>query len=198
MTTTRQNYSVSCPIYSFKYSDKEVVLTDGKGLLSTQLQQDIHTLAPCSHVEADSHMILHVSHAAQYGHHQIVVVLAVFVINQLPVRCELCLVFVTSKHFCYLSTHWMSRTRDFIHPSSVPCFDRHRALLDMEKKAAWSPWKSLLELTHEPLMLVNGPKEISDDAMIIIEKFVIFLFDRTSTYTIQEGTFLTRQNILPT
>ena len=32
-------------------------------------------------------------------------------------------------------------------------------------------------------MLAYGPKEITDDAMNIIERFVILLFDRTSTYT---------------
>ena len=51
------------------------------------------------------------------------------------------------------------------------------------KKTAWSTWKSLLELTDALLMLADGPKEIRDDAMNIIERLVIFLFDRTSSCT---------------
>ena len=49
-------------------------------------------MSPCSHEEADSRMLLHVTHAAKHGHHQIlirtvdtdVVVLAVFAITYLP------------------------------------------------------------------------------------------------------------------
>ena len=48
---------------------------------------------------------------------------------------------------------------------------------------AWSTGKSLPELSDALLMLANGPKEIPDDAMSIIERFVILLFDRTSTCT---------------
>jgi len=40
-----------------------------------------------------------------------------------------------------------------------------------------------LELTNALLILADGPKEIHDDAMNIIERFVILLFDRTSTFT---------------
>ena len=50
-------------LQAFCKEDKEVVLTDGKGVLSTQLLQDVHTLASCCHEEADSRMLLQVSHA---------------------------------------------------------------------------------------------------------------------------------------
>jgi hypothetical protein len=60
-------------LQAFSEEDKKVVVTDEKGVLSTQLLQDLHTLAPCSHEEADSRMILHVSHAAQHGHQQILI-----------------------------------------------------------------------------------------------------------------------------
>ena len=53
--------------------ENELVLTDEKGVLSTQLLQDVHTLAPCSHKEADSRVLLHVSHAAQHGHNQMLI-----------------------------------------------------------------------------------------------------------------------------
>ena len=66
-------------------------------MLRTQLLQDVHTLSPCSPEEADSRMLLHVTHAAQHGHHHIlirtvdtdVVDLAVFAITYLPAGCEL-------------------------------------------------------------------------------------------------------------
>ena len=60
-------------LQAFCKEDKEVVLTDGKGVLSTQLLQDVHTLATCTHEKADSRRLLHVSHAAQHGHHQMLI-----------------------------------------------------------------------------------------------------------------------------
>ena len=97
----------------FIEENKEVFVTDGKGVLSTQLLQVPHTLAPCSHEEAETRMLLHVSHTALHGHHQFlirtvdtdVVVLAVFAITQLPAGCELWLAFGTGKSFRYLAAH---------------------------------------------------------------------------------------------
>ena len=82
-------------------------------MLSTQLLQDVHTLAPSSHEEDDSRMLLHVPHAAQHDHHQMlictadtdVVVLGVFAINRLSTGCELWLAFGTGKSFRYLAAH---------------------------------------------------------------------------------------------
>ena len=52
---------------------KELVVTDRMQVLCMPAQQDTHLLAPCKHEEADSCMMLHVQHAAQHGHHQILV-----------------------------------------------------------------------------------------------------------------------------
>ena len=60
-------------VESFKQDKKELVVTDGDQVLCVPPQQDVHLLAPCSHEEADSRMMLHVAHAAQHGHHQILV-----------------------------------------------------------------------------------------------------------------------------
>ena len=95
-------------LQEFCKEDKEVVLTDGKGVFSTQLLHDVHIPAPCSHEEADSR-ILHILHAALHGHHQMliptvdpdVVVLAMVAINHLPAGCELWLAFGTGKSFRY-------------------------------------------------------------------------------------------------
>ena len=151
----------------FCEEDKEVVLTDGKGVLSTQLLQDLHTLAPCSHEEADSRMLLHVSHAAQHGHHQMlirtvdtdVVVLALFAISQLPAGCELWLSFGTGKSFRYLAAHQIAACLGPEMSCALPMFhaltgcDTVSSFAGHGKKAAWSTWKSLPEL-----MLANGPK----------------------------------------
>ena len=53
-------------IHSIDEDNKELVVTDGKQVLCVPLQQDIYSLAPCSHEETDTCMLLHVARAAQY------------------------------------------------------------------------------------------------------------------------------------
>ena len=176
---------------------KEVVVTNGKGVIGKRALLDLPTLAPCSHEEADSFMILHVSHAAQHGHNKInirtvdtdVVVLAVSAMSKLPAGCELWLSFGTGKNFRYLAAHQMAACLGPQKSIALPMFhaltgcDTVSSFAGHGKKAAWSTWKSLPELTNALLMLSCGPKEIPDHPMDVIERFVILLFDRTSTHT---------------
>ena len=103
-------------------------------VLRTQLLQDVHTLSPCSPEEAESRMLLHVTHAAHHGHHQIlirtvdtdVVVLAVFAITYLPAGCKVWLAFGTGKSFRLHGSQPNSCepwTRDVMCPKNIPCFD---------------------------------------------------------------------------
>ena len=142
-------------------------------------------------------MQLHVTHAAQHGHHQIlirtvdtdVVVLAVFAINHLPAGCELWLAFGTGKSFRYLAANQIAASLEPHMSCALLMFhaltgcDTVSTFAGHGKKTAWSTWKSLPELTDALLMLADGPREIPVDAMNITEKFVILLFDRTSTCT---------------
>ena len=75
--------------------------SNGDQVVCVPAQLDVHLLAPCNHEEADSRMVLHVAHAAQHDHHQIlvrtvdidVVVLAVMVAATLPAGMEVWLAF---------------------------------------------------------------------------------------------------------
>ena len=57
----------------FDQDDKQLVITDGEAVLSKPPLLDVALLAPCSHEETDSRMLLHVSHAANHGHHKILI-----------------------------------------------------------------------------------------------------------------------------
>ena len=91
-------------VKSFKESNKELVVTDGVQVLCVP-QQDAHLIGPCSLEEADSRMILYAAHAAQHGHHQIlvrtvdtdVVVLPVMVAETLPTKLEVWVAFGAGK-----------------------------------------------------------------------------------------------------
>lgn len=51
------------------------------------------------------------------------------------------------------------------------------------KKGAWATWKVLPQLTEALLTLTMAPNEIPQNAIHSIERFVILLYDRTSTCT---------------
>lgn len=93
-TATRPNCSMT---RVFIQEGKELVVTDGRHVFSTSALQNLDTLAPCSHEEVDSRMLLHAAHAAHHGHHQILIwtvdtdamVLAVSVADHLPEGTEL-------------------------------------------------------------------------------------------------------------
>lgn len=51
------------------------------------------------------------------------------------------------------------------------------------KKTAWAVWNSLPELTDALLRLACAPTEIPEQSMQTIERFVVLMYDRTSTCT---------------
>ena len=51
------------------------------------------------------------------------------------------------------------------------------------KKTAWATWNSFPELTDALLELAHAPTEIPEQSMLVIERFVILIYDRTSTCT---------------
>ena len=184
-------------IHSFDTENKELVVTDGDRVLCVPPQQDIDSLAPCNHEEADSRMLLHAAHAAKHGHHQILVrtvvtdvlVLAVMVAHTLPDKDELWLSFGTGKRFRYIPTHKIAACLGPEKSRALPMFhaltgcDTVSAFVGHGKKIAWATWNSLPELTEALLRLARVPSGISEQIMSVIERFVILLFDRTSTCT---------------
>ena len=105
-TATKQNYLIFSGVLIRELSEtnKEIVVTDGEMIMHTQIPQNIHILSPCCHVDIGTHILLHVSHAAQFGHQQIlirtdVILFAVYVINKLGAK-------------------------DGMYISNVPCFER--------------------------------------------------------------------------
>ena len=184
-------------IQSFDEDNKELVVTDGEQVLCVPPQQDIHLLAPCSHEEADTRMLLHVAHAAQHGHSRIlirtvdtdVVVLAVMVAQRLPAEDEVWLAFGTGKSFRYLAAHQIAACLGPEKSCALSMFhaltgcDTSSAFVGHGKKTAWVAWNSLPELTDALLRLACAPTEIPEHSMQAIERFVILMYDQTSTCT---------------
>ena len=91
---------------------KVIYATDGTSVLRTATNQDLSSLAPCSHEETDTHLFLHALNAMQKGYRKLcvhtvdtdVVVLAISSFHQINAE-ELWLSFGTSSSFRYIPIH---------------------------------------------------------------------------------------------
>ena len=100
---------------------------------------------------------------------------------------ELWLAFGTGKCFRYLEAHEIAAGLGPVKTQALPmCHaltgcDTASSFAGHGKKTAWTIWTVLPELTHSLLKLSSAPSGIPDDVMHTIERFVILLYDRTST-----------------
>ena len=154
----------------FDQDDKHLVITDGESVLSKPLLLDLALLAPCSHEEDDSRMLLHVSHAANHGHHNIliktvdidVVVLAVSVAQGLLPEDELWLAFGTGNSFRYLAAHEIAAGLGPESAQALPMFhtltgcDTASSFAGHGKKTAWTILTVLPELTNALLLKLSS------------------------------------------
>ena len=51
------------------------------------------------------------------------------------------------------------------------------------KRSAWTTWNTISELTNALLTLANAPTEIPEEAMQVIQRYVLLRCDRTSTHS---------------
>ncbi|KAK0146492.1 hypothetical protein N1851_014183 [Merluccius polli] len=177
--------------------DKQLVITDDVGVLSSPSLPDLSSISPCTHEEADTRMLLHVAHAVQNGHQKIiiqtvdtdVVVLAVAAVQGLNPDVELWLAFGTGKSFRYIAAHGISAALGPEKARALPLFhaltgcDTVSSFAGHGKKTAWAVWAVFPELTNALLQLSCAPHDIPQEVMITIARFVILLYDRTSTST---------------
>ncbi|KAL9954824.1 hypothetical protein ACROYT_G042404 [Oculina patagonica] len=179
--------------------EKEVISTYGKQILSTLPRTDNSSLAPCTQEEADTRMLLHVQDAVNQGHKKIllrtvdtdVLVLTIAVFQQLREKeqLQLWVAFGSGTHLRFIAAHEISRKlgpqvskalpvfHAFIGCDTVSCFGGRG------KKTALEAWKSYPDVTSAFLALAHCPTEISDRCIEHLERFVVLLYDRTSSKT---------------
>ena len=113
---------------------------------------------------------------------------AVSVAQGLLPEYELWLAFGTGKSFRYLAAHEIAAGLGPEKTQALPMFhaltgcDTASSFAGHGKKTAWTIWNVLpAELTNALLKLSSAPSGTPDDVMHTIERFVILLYDRTST-----------------
>lgn len=173
--------------------EKCIYVTDGTNVLCSKTDADLSNLAPCSHEEADTRLLLHVADAVQKGSRKVcvrtvdtdVVVLALAKFSDINPD-ELWLAFGTGKHFRYIPIHDVVAEMDHRSCAVLPAFhaftgcDTVSAFNGRSKKTAWNTWKVFPEVTaaFEELQAPQG--NISISSMSLLERFVVLLYSRTS------------------
>ena len=172
---------------------KILYVTHGSAVMSSMADVDITNLAPCSHEEADTRLLLHVEDAVQSGCSKVcvrtvdtdVVVLAVAMFYQIAPE-ELWIAFGTGSNFHYIPVHEVVAAMDPRVCATLHVFhaftgcDTTSSFGGRGKKTAWNTWKVFPEVSaaFEDLLLMQDT--ISNSTMSTLERFVILLYDRTS------------------
>ncbi len=172
-------------------TDKQVISTYHTDVLCNKAR-DLSGLAPCTHEEADSRVLLHVEDATKQGHTKIsirtvdtdVLVLAVTTAQRLDIP-ELWVAFGTGKHFRFIPAHDVASALGADRCIALPMFhaftgcDTVSCFGGRGKRTAWETWRSYNDVTPAFSALASTPEGI-DQWLEPLERFVVLLYDRTN------------------
>jgi len=174
---------------------KYIMATFGEGVICSQTN-DFDPLAPCTHEEADTRLLLHVHNAVKAGYKRIAIrtvdtdVLVIAVSCWHSLQCvELWLAFGTGKHFRFIPVHEIANALGPRKSRALPAFhaltgcDTTSAFHGKGKKTAWETWSNFPDVTDAFIEVVEHTPELTDDSLSAIERFVILMYDRTSDHT---------------
>ena len=179
-------------------TDKQVISTCHTGMLCTQ-SRDVSGLAPCTHEEADTRILLHLEDAVKQGYNKVsirtvdtdVVVLAVASAHRLNIA-ELWIAFGAGKKFRYLPAHEMA---DALGPDRCVALPMFHAFTSCDtvscfggrgKRTAWDMWNAYDEVTPVFCALAATPETV-ENWLGPLERFVVLLYDRTSSQEFISG-----------
>ena len=179
---------------------KELYASDGSAVLCSPPESYLACLTPCSQEEADTRLFLHAADAVQKGRKKVtirtvdtdVVVLAVASFSKIGPD-ELWIAFGVRSNFRYIAVHEMVSTMSPSECLTLPVFhaftgcDTVSTFAGRGKKTAWKAWKSFPEVNDAFNELLSMPNEISERSMLLLERFVVLMYDRTSESTTVNG-----------
>ncbi|KAG7163186.1 hypothetical protein Hamer_G002264 [Homarus americanus] len=175
---------------------KQLAVTDKKLVLTVPPRKDTANLAPCNHEEADTRMMVHAADALECGHRRILIRtvdtdVAIFAVALANERSEvidaLWLTFGTGKNRRYIAAHQIAKALGLEKSRALPVFraitgcDTVSAFAGHSKKTAWATWNAFPEVTTAFLNLASTPSELPDGVLSTLERFIVLLYDRTST-----------------
>jgi hypothetical protein len=175
---------------------KELYASDGSGVLCSPAESNLARLAPCSQEEADTRLLLHAADAVQKGCTKItirtvdtdVVVLAVASFSKIGPD-ELWIAFGAGSSFRYIAIHEIVSTMSPSECLTLPVFhaytgcDTVSTFAGRGKKTAWQTLKSFPDVIDAFSELLCMPNEISEKSLLLLERYVVLMYDRTSEST---------------
>ena len=165
-------------------------------MLCSSNRTDLDVLAPCNHEEADTRLMVHANDASRCGHRRIkirsndtdVVVLAIAIVNTLAID-EMWITHGSGKNVQNIPVHAVAAS---LGPAKSAAMSMFHALTGCDtvsyfrgrgKKTAWDVWGVYPELTPVLSILKASPEDITEESMAVLERFVVLLYDRTSSVT---------------
>ena len=155
--------------------------------------RDVSGLAPCTHEEEDTRILLHMEDAVKQGYNKVsiqtddtdVVVLAVASAHRLNIT-ELWIAFGAGNNFRYLPAHEMADALGPVCCVALPMFhaftgcDTMSCFGGMGKRTTWGMWNAYDEITPAFCALAATPVTV-ENWLSPLERFVVHLYDRTSS-----------------
>lgn len=179
-------------------TDQIVVTTYGNEVRSNVVTSTFTNLSPCSHEEADTRMVLHLSNIVNEGYSKIIIrtvdtdvlVLVTAAYHDLNENCrqeiEFWVAFGTGKHMRFIPAHEIAIALGKERCLALPFFhaftgcDTVSSFGGRGKRKAFETWNIYPDVTYAFLALSYCPSDISKPCMDRLERFVILLYDRTS------------------
>jgi hypothetical protein len=174
--------------------EKYVLSTKGVDVIATSEISNISSIAPCSHEEADTRLILHTAHVGKSGIKSAmiktvdtdVVILAVGMFQECEVD-KLWVEFGTGRTLRYIPIHTLVEKIGQDKAKALPGFhaftgcDQVSAFSGRGKQTAWKTLESMPESiqTFKTLGSMPSDTDIAEN-MTTVERFVVLLYDRSS------------------
>ena len=173
---------------------KEVYSTHGSSVLTCSNISEMSNLAPCTHEEADTRLMIHALDASLRGHQRIkirtndtdVIVLALSVVSTLPVY-EIWITYGSGKNVQHMLALVVASSLGSSKASALPMFhaltgsDTVSFFRNHGKKSAWDVWNVFPELTPVLCASETSPEIITEESLGALERFMVLLYDRTSS-----------------
>ena len=176
-------------------TSKQVITTHNADVLCINYQ-DVKGLAPCTHKEADTHILLHLEDAVQQGHNKMsirtvdtdVVVLCITSAQRLNNDiAELWVAFGVGKRFRFIAAHKIARALGPARCVALPMFHAFNGCDTVSyfggkgKTTPWNTWNTYSDVTPAFCALISRPTiQTIEEWLKPLERFVILLYDRTS------------------
>lgn len=175
-------------------TNKQVIATCITEVLCNN-HQDIAGLAPCTHEEADTRILLHLEDAVRQQYNKVsirtvdtdVVVLAITSAQRLGIT-ELWVAFGAGKNFRLLPIHELANALGPQRCIALPFFhaltgcDTVSFFGGKSKRTSWNTWKLYDLVTPAFCALAATPSaQCIEQWLSLLERFVVLLYDRTSS-----------------